>query len=116
MAKGKKVYVDTPDGRYFVVGGRLGRLPNPNLDTATRARLIIELITWRRAVRDLRGKPEELAQAKSRVKATKIAIGESGPVWWTDGAPDYNSKRIENTPYADWFAQLKSGPGSSAHG
>ena len=33
-------------------------------------------------------------------------LGERGPVWWTDGAPDYNRRMVANTPYSDWFAAL----------
>jgi hypothetical protein len=34
-------------------------------------------------------------------------LGERGPVWWTDGAPDFNRRMARNTPYADWFAALE---------
>ncbi|WP_313602745.1 hypothetical protein [Rhizobium sp.] len=33
----------------------------------------------------------------------KTKLGERGPVWWDDGAPDYNRHMVSNTPYADWF-------------
>ncbi len=39
-------------------------------------------------------------EARSRVHEAKVALGERGPVWWQDGAPDYTRCRIENTPYA----------------
>ena len=39
--------------------------------------------------------------ARARVDAAKIALGERGPVWWSDGAPDYNRRLVKNTPYAD---------------
>ena len=29
----------------------------------------------------------------------KVELGERGPVWWSDGAPDYNRHLIKNTPY-----------------
>lgn len=38
--------------------------------------------------------------ARKRVHAAKVGLGERGPVWWDDGAPDYNRHLIENTPYA----------------
>jgi hypothetical protein len=60
----------------------------------------------RRAVRDAKGDAEKLAQARVAVQAAKEALGERGPVWWTDGAPDYNRHLVKNTPYADWFEQL----------
>jgi len=40
------------------------------------------------------------------VLAAKIALGEAGPVWWTDGAADFSDARPEDTPYAEWWEQL----------
>ena len=37
------------------------------------------------------------------VVAAKTALGERGPVWWTDSAPDYNRKMAMSTPYAGWY-------------
>ena len=45
--------------------------------------------------------------AKRRVEAAKIALGERGPVWWTDGATDLNRHMAANSPYADWYASLE---------
>jgi hypothetical protein len=42
--------------------------------------------------------------ARARVDAAKHALGERGPVWWTDGAPDYNRHMARNTPYAGWLS------------
>jgi hypothetical protein len=47
-----------------------------------------------------------LATARAGVDAAKVALGERGPVWWDDGAPDLNRRMARNTPYADWFAAL----------
>lgn len=44
--------------------------------------------------------------ARERLGEVKRALGERGPVWWTDGAPDFNRHLARNTPYADWFAKL----------
>lgn len=44
--------------------------------------------------------------ARARVDAAKRALGERGPVWWTDGAPDLTGRAVGNTPYAGWFAAL----------
>jgi hypothetical protein len=41
---------------------------------------------------------------RDRVDAAKRALGERGPAWWDDGAPDYNRHLAKNTPYADWWA------------
>ena len=62
----------------------------------------------RRAVRDARGDPAALSAARSQVDEAKVALGERGPVWWDDGAPDYNRRMAKNTPYADWFAAWAS--------
>ncbi|HEV2558215.1 MAG TPA: hypothetical protein VGU45_06275 [Microvirga sp.] len=99
----------TPDGRYFVVRGRLWRLSDPGLAPAERERLVRELMSARRAVRDAGGDPDRLAAARARVDAAKRALGERGPVWWTDGAPDFNRKLVKTTPYADWYASVVQG-------
>ena len=106
-----KAYPRTPDGRYFVVRGRLWRCSDPGLDPSERERLVKELMAARRVVRQANGDPEALASARSRVDAAKRALGERGPVWWTDGAPDYNRRMAKTTPYADWFAALEGGSG-----
>ena len=81
----------TPDGRYFVVRGRLWRCTNPNLDDAARSRLTGELMDARRRIGRIKRKGEgDLAAARASVDRAKVALGERGPVWWTDGEPDYN--------------------------
>lgn len=101
-------YPATPDGRYFVVRGRLWRLSNPALGTAERDHLVGRLMTARRAVGAAKMADNKLAIRKARadVDAAKRALGERGPVWWDDGAPDYNRRMVQSTPYADWFAAL----------
>lgn len=98
----------TPDGRYFVVRGRLWRMANPTLPPDRRASLVNELMTARRAVgAALRaGDGTGLAEARRAVDLAKHALGERGPVWWDDGAPDLNRYMARNTIYADWFASL----------
>ncbi|MFC7376944.1 hypothetical protein [Brevundimonas sp. GCM10030266] len=102
-------YPVTPDGRYFVVRGRLWRTTNPALDEAERIALVRDLGSARSAVRRALREGHGLAAARGRVNAAKIALGERGPVWWTDGAPDYNRRLARNTPYADWFSTLTPG-------
>jgi len=94
----------TPDGRYIVVRGRLWRSTNPHLPPQAREALVHSLMDARRRVRT--DNPEAKAQARSDVDAAKRGLGERGPVWWTDGAPDYNRNMARNTPYRDWFEQL----------
>jgi hypothetical protein len=96
-------YPNTPDGRYFVVRGRLWRRSNPDLDDELRESLVKELMAARRAVRDAKVQPEAMAAARKRVNDAKIALGERGAAWWKDGAPDFNRHLIKNTPYAEWF-------------
>ena len=95
----------TPDGRYFVVRGRLWRRANPGLAAEKRDLLVSELMSARRAVKAAlkSGKPEELALARKAVDVAKVGLGERGPVWWTDGAPDLNRHRVNDSPYAEWW-------------
>lgn len=103
-------YPVTPDGRYFVVRGRLWRCANPALSDDERQTLVTRLMSARRAVATARREDDapSLAQARRAVDEAKRALGERGPVWWTDGAPDYNRHLVHNTPYAAWFAALSS--------
>ncbi|WP_211242225.1 hypothetical protein [Paracoccus gahaiensis] len=98
----------TPDQRYIVVRGRLWRAANPHLDEAQRADLVQQLMQARRAVKTARAASDPDAEdaAHRAVDRAKIALGERGPVWWQDGAPDLNRTMARNSPYADWFADL----------
>lgn len=96
----------TPDGRYFVVRGRLWRCANPALPAERREALVRELMSARRAVRAARSDAAALKAARLRVNAAKVALGERGPVWWDDGAPDYNRRLARNTPYREWLQTL----------
>lgn len=101
-------YPTTPDGRYFVVRGRLWRCTDPSLPADRRDVLTHELMDARRQVGVAKRQGDEAAlrTARAAVDAAKHALGERGPVWWTDGAPDYNRRMARNTPYADWYRQL----------
>lgn len=101
----------TPDGRYLVVRGRLWRRVDPRLPAGRRQKLVDELMEARRAVgRALRADPSALLAARAAVDAAKTALGERGPVWWEDGAPDLNRRMARNTVYADWYAALEGSP------
>lgn len=95
----------TPDGRYLIVRHRLWRAANPALSAETKAEFVNALMTARREVGSaLRNKDDaRLAQARGAVHAAKLALGERGPVWWTDGTPDFNRTLVKNTPYAAWY-------------
>jgi hypothetical protein len=104
-------YPVTPDSRYFIVKGRLWRLANPHLSKADKAQRVSELMQARRAVRTAKKDCDASAEAAAHrdVDVAKRALGERGPVWWTNGDPDYNRHLVKNTPYAAWFAAHKDG-------
>ena len=104
MASGH--FLETPDGRYIVVRGRLWRKSNPNLATHVHERLVGELMDARRAFSSAKGDADETARARVAVDAAKTALGERGPVWWDDGAPDLNRHLAKNTAYAAWYRSI----------
>jgi hypothetical protein len=107
-------YPATPDGRYFVVAGRLWRTSNPHLAPGERQELVNALMTARRQVGAAKKAADLDAErsARAAVDAAKRALGERGPVWWTDGAPDFNRRMVANTPYAAWYAALMASGGN----
>ena len=106
----KEPYPETPDGRYFIVRGRLWRMSNPDLTEARREQLVRRLMFARRSVKIARSADNAAMEARARraVDRAKHHLGERGPVWWEDGAPDYNRHMVKNTPYAEWFRGLSS--------
>ncbi|MGZ8338080.1 MAG: hypothetical protein ACXWU9_00750 [Telluria sp.] len=101
-------YPSTPDGRYFVVADRLWRTSNPGLAPDERQALVDRLMNARRKIGAARktGDADAERSARATVDEIKRALGERGPVWWTDGAPDFNRRLVANTPYAQWHASL----------
>jgi hypothetical protein len=95
----------TLDGRYFVAKGKLRRCTNPNLPDQQRRRLIKQLMQSRMAARNAETEVA-IAEASQAVAAMKAALGESGAVWWGDGAPDYSGFDPVDTPYAIWWRGL----------
>jgi hypothetical protein len=89
----------TPDGRYFVVRGRLWRMADPDLDPERKLEL----------VRD--GDLAAEAAAHKAVDVAKRALGERSPVWWDDGSPDLNRRMAKNSPYSSWHTALSRGRG-----
>ena len=92
----------TPDGRYLIVRGRLWRATNPHLPAAVQERLVKVLMDARRAVKAALKAKDKAAEKEARAAAhqAKVELGERGPVWWDDGAPDLNRHLVKNTPYA----------------
>jgi hypothetical protein len=101
-------YPVTPDGRYFVVRGRLWRMSDPALAAEDRERSVKNLMQARRAVAAAgkAGDPAAMAKARAAVHAAKVALGERGLVWWSDGSPDLNRRMARNTGYAEWYADI----------
>lgn len=111
----ERKYPTTPDGRYFVVHGRLWRTSNPSLSPSELDRLVKELMAARRAVGIAKRNGDEAGEATAHedVERAKVDLGERGPVWWDDGAPDLNRHLARTGPYAEWYADLakrKAGP------
>ncbi len=73
----------TPDGRYFVVRGRLWRISDPALPADRRDQLVKELMAARRKVGTTRRAADEGGEsaAHEAVDCAKRALGERGPVW-----------------------------------
>ena len=102
-------YPVTPDGRYFVVRGRLWRMTNPALPEAERARWVKSLSAARSALRKtVAATPTARAEARKKVDRAKRKLGERGPVWWADGAPDYNRHLAKSTPYREWYEAIST--------
>eukprot|EP00121_Abeoforma_whisleri_P002173 Awhi_evm1s1945 len=103
-----KQYPKTPDGRYFVVKGRLWRCSNPTLSEDVRQELVNKLMVARRnvGVYGRRSDPDKVQMTRASVHEAKVALGERGPVWWRDGAKDYNRYMVKNTSYQEWYQSL----------
>ena len=69
----KAAYPTTPDGRYFVVKGRLWRCTNPSLPPASKAALVKELMQARRSKGEAmrKGDAADREQARERVDLVK---------------------------------------------
>jgi hypothetical protein len=69
-----------PDGRYFVVGGKLWRMSNPELDPQRKSVLVHELVDARRAVKGVKSAGDQKAEAKALIAPS---TGQSRP--WGSG-------------------------------
>ncbi|WP_229263041.1 hypothetical protein [Duganella dendranthematis] len=85
-------------------------MSNPALSPEVRQHWVDKLMDARRTVAMALKAHDSKAEkaARANVDAAKRALGERGPVWWTDDAPDFNRRLVKNTPYADWYAALPS--------
>ena len=100
----------TPDGRYLVIQGRLWRAPNPSLPVQAKVKYMRELLNGRRALKAAKtsGDEDAITAARKLVARAQMGLGERGPVWWRDGAPDLNRTLAKNSPYADWFSRAEA--------
>jgi hypothetical protein len=95
----------TPDGRYIVVDGRLWRRADPRLSDDEREALVRRLMHARRSVRAALSahNPQAEMLARAQVHDAKRRLGERGPVWWHDGAPDLSRRLAATTDYRSWY-------------
>lgn len=84
----------TPDNRYLVSRGVLKRCTNPTLGDSDRRKAVKALMQAR------------MAKDKDAVATAKTLLGETGPVWWDDGTPDFSDQPPLDTPYASWWESL----------
>jgi len=82
---------------------------NAALSEEQRAQLVSNLMAARRDIGIARRTGDRDAERAARVWVdhAKRDLGERGPVWWENGAPDYNRHMARNTLCAGWFAALK---------
>ncbi|MEN5033857.1 hypothetical protein [Pseudomonas sp. TWI929] len=102
------MYPTTPGGSYFLVKGQLWRCSNPALSDEKRQHLVRDQMDARLAVKKAKASNDEsqMRAARAIVDQAKRALGERGPVWWSDCSPDYSLKKAIKTAYADWHASL----------
>ena len=105
--------LETPDGRYIVVRGRLWRKTRPDLPPEQRETLVRQLMAARRAVKEAGHDEAARREARRGVDAAKHSLGERGPVWWTDGSPDFNRRLVRNTPYRTWYEEAQPTAGQT---
>ena len=76
----------TPDGRYIVVDGRRWRASDPGLSEERRTELVGQLMAARRDVGTAKRGGDAAAEreARDRVHAAKVALGERGTPWWEE--------------------------------
>lgn len=81
------------DERWITIDGRRWRRSDPSIPEPLRKELVAELMAARRAVAaaNRSGDADQLADARARVHAAKLALGERGTPWWDE--PDDASLR-----------------------
>lgn len=86
------------EDRYVVINGRRWRATDPAIPEETAARLRKALMSARRDVGAALRAGDEVAeaQARRRVHAAKVALGERGTPWWEQTAEE-RRQRWEST-------------------
>lgn len=74
----------TPDGHYVIIDGRKWRATDPSIPEERRKELVSQLMAARRDVGAAKKAGDEKAEreARDRVHAAKVALGERGEPWW----------------------------------
>ena len=80
-------------------------MADPLLASAEREEIVRDLMRARSELGRARRRKNRAAgkRARARIDAAKVALGERGPVWWTDGTPDLNRHKVKDSPYAGWY-------------
>ncbi|SFH14320.1 hypothetical protein SAMN04488039_103277 [Sulfitobacter dubius] len=91
--------------KFSIFKNRLSHCTNLTLPEAERAALVKELMQARLAVKNAKTN-EDVKTAQGKVHEAKVALGERGPVWWNDGAPDVNRHHPKNRLQAVWWRGL----------
>jgi hypothetical protein len=85
------------DERWITVDGRRWRATDPTIPPKLRQELVDELMAARRAVAAANrvGRAEDRRDARHRVHAAKVALGERGAPWWEEQSDDELRPRVE---------------------
>ena len=88
----------TDDGRWIMIDGRRWRASDPAIPERFRQELVDELMDARRAVGAAKrtDDPDAVAQARRRVQAAKVALGERGKPWWDEPTEAGERERLES--------------------
>jgi hypothetical protein len=89
----------TPDGRYVVIDGRRWRATDPSIPEPLAAELRRALMKARRDVGERRRDGDAAGErdARRRVHAAKVALGERGTPWWEPSEQGTQRERISAT-------------------
>jgi hypothetical protein len=89
----------TADGHHVIIDGRRWRATDPRLSEDERQRHVNELMAARRDVGTAkrRGDEDAVREARDRVHAAKVALGERGPTWWEDDAAKGDAAATEGS-------------------